>query len=139
MRSRTGRRFSGNRETAETEESEESKRNIDVSSAISEPYVKGMALEQSRAARIPAMQIDGGILTIALGQETFSPMAYNTFSVGPITLSVQLKDANIGAAYTKARSVLEEIFQVEFECKAQAFFARRAELQKLRKQDAENS
>ena len=68
-------------------------------------------------------------MSVTLGSETFSPVKYNTFSVGPITVRVKVRQGEGAAdAYARARRMAEVAFEAEFELKRQGVAQRHEEV-----------
>ena len=71
----------------------------------------------------------GDELGVTLGAETFRPVKYNAFSVGPISVRVRVRQGEKAAdAYARARRMAEVAFEAEFELKRQGFAKRHAEV-----------
>ncbi len=65
----------------------------------------------------------GDKLTITLGQESFAPVAYNSFTVGPYSTTVTVrKGEGVEDAYLRAYQILSQIFEVEFKLKRKQYF-----------------
>jgi hypothetical protein len=61
-------------------------------------------------------------LTISIGRETFSPVKYNTFEVGPFSTSIRLEPGeDIEHAYLRGRARLLALVETEFNLKRQEF------------------
>lgn len=61
-------------------------------------------------------------LTVTYGEETFSPIPYNTFRVGPISVAIELHvGETIEQAHFRAWEFLKKAANKEYEEKASAF------------------
>lgn len=73
---------------------------------------------------------EGDEIAFTFGAETFSPVKYNTFSVGPFTIkSVVRPGESAKDAYVRIRTAAGVMFEAEFEFKKKDFFARLAEVE----------
>lgn len=55
-------------------------------------------------------------LTLQLGPETFSLVKYNSFTVGPVTVTVKAGQGETGVQlYEKAKRLLNQLFVLEYE------------------------
>jgi hypothetical protein len=64
-------------------------------------------------------------VTYTFWQETFSPVDYQSFTVGPFSVTVELQPGETHEqALNRARKIIEPYAQKRFEKKRDAFFAR---------------
>lgn len=69
------------------------------------------------------------LITISFGKELYCPIPYNSFEVGPLSVTVNIrKGETYSDAASRARSVLCELWQQEYESKRQGFFERQKEV-----------
>lgn len=65
---------------------------------------------------------EGDLLTVTFGKETINPIKFNTFEVGPFSLSVCVRKGESSAdAHSRARLALAQIFEAELTLKLQEF------------------
>lgn len=65
----------------------------------------------------------GDKLTVTLGAETFAPVAYNSFTVGPFSTTVTVREGEgVEDAYMRAHHILSQLFEVEFKLKRKQYF-----------------
>ncbi len=70
---------------------------------------------------------EGDSFTITHGKEVFSPVRFHVYEVGPISVTVTLRNGEgLDEAYARARRFLEIAFIAEFQLKQRDFFARLA-------------
>lgn len=94
-----------------------------------------LAIEQVRPARAamtsaeltsdatPAKAADpGDFVTVTIGKESFCPVKYNGFDVGPIAVSVTVREGETHAgAYRRARLAASVLFEAEFDLRVEEF------------------
>jgi hypothetical protein len=85
------------------------------------------------AATVMAMQVRGDAgsataasagdeLTVTIGKSSLFPVRYNGLEVGPLSMSVRLRQGETPAeAYGRARAVLEELYQAELDLRLKEF------------------
>jgi hypothetical protein len=67
----------------------------------------------------------GDTLTVTIGSETFCPVKYHPYVVGPLSVSVRVREGESGFdAYQRAREFLTKLVQVEFEVRTKEMFGR---------------
>ena len=67
----------------------------------------------------------GEELTVTVGASTYSPVSFNTFSVGPFTARVTIQpDETVEDAYVRATHELLAIEQAEYEMALDRYFKR---------------
>lgn len=65
----------------------------------------------------------GDKFTFTFGAESFSPVAYNSFTVGPFSATVTVrKGEGVEDVYLRAYQILQQIFEVEFKLKRKQYF-----------------
>lgn len=82
--------------------------------------------EAVRAARfdVPASTAgrEGDRVLVTIGKQILYPVKYNGFEVGPLSLEVQLDPGEtFEAAYQRARLVLAQLFEAEYDLQLRAF------------------
>ena len=71
----------------------------------------------------------GDTLHVTIGQETFSPEKYTTFTVGPIGTTVKIRQGEtVADAYARAHRLAALAFDAEFEIKLNGWRKRHAEI-----------
>ena len=71
----------------------------------------------------------GDALSVTLGPETFTPVKYNTFTVGPITAKTNVRDGETGEqAWQRLHRFCDELFEVEFQITSKRYVDRLKEL-----------
>lgn len=84
--------------------------------------VAGTAAPTARAAGVKIDLRPGETLTVTIGQETFKPLDYHSFSVGPIVVGITIQPGETAEqAYSRARIAAETLFEAEFELKVKSF------------------
>lgn len=87
----------------------------------------GKAADDARRAaraRVPDLDV-GDVLEVTVGKETFSPVKYHTFDVGPVTVRGSVRDGEDAlGAYMRLYESALVLFSTEFEAKCKAFFGR---------------
>lgn len=74
----------------------------------------------TRAADMTAEE--GDLVTVSKGKENFSPVAYNTFEVGPLSIEGRVRGGeSYDQAYARLSLVLETLFEAEFDIKLQSY------------------
>jgi hypothetical protein len=74
----------------------------------------------------------GDELSASLGPETFAPIAYNTFTVGPVRASTKVREGETGEqAWLRLHRFCEELFQAEFEISSLRYIEHLKELRVL--------
>lgn len=70
----------------------------------------------------PSLVDEGDRLRVVIGRETFSPVKYNTFDVGPLEMTVTVRRGESAAdAFLRARVVLEQLFDAELATRIREF------------------
>lgn len=70
----------------------------------------------------------GDSLTVTIGKEIIFPVKFNGVEVGPLSMTVRVRAGETaGQAYTRARIVLEHLFETEFAVRMKDFIAHVAE------------
>lgn len=98
-----------------------------VGEQIRQGQLEGMkcaaSLEPNDGAASRADLVDAGdLLTVTMGKETFFPEKFNGFDVGPLTVSVTIRNGESAAkAWVRARSVLEQLYFAEFDLRVQEY------------------
>lgn len=79
-----------------------------------------------RAARSRAPDLDvGDVLEVTVGKETFSPVKYHTFDVGPVTVRGSVRDGEDAlTAYMRLYESALVLFSTEFELKCTTYLGR---------------
>lgn len=69
------------------------------------------------------LNVDPGTeLLVTIGVQTFFPIQFNGFAVGPFSLTVRIRDGeSIAKAYARARAQLEELFETEYQIQSNSF------------------
>lgn len=76
---------------------------------------------------------EGDVITLTIGPETYFPIRFNGFAVGPITMSTRVSIGESGRqAYLRLKRALEALLREEFETAAKRFFARSTEAKAMR-------
>jgi hypothetical protein len=71
----------------------------------------------------------GDELGVQLGPETFSPVKYNTFVVGPISAKTKVREGETGEqAWQRLHRFCDELFEVEFQITSKRYVDRLKEL-----------
>jgi len=66
----------------------------------------------------------GDSLTVTIGKEIIFPVKFNGVEVGPLSMTVRIRvGETAGQAYTRARIVLEHLFETEFAVRIKDFIA----------------
>lgn len=64
----------------------------------------------------------GDTMTVTMGRTTLSPEKYNTFDIGPLSMTVSVRqDETAAQAYTRARAALEHLYEAEVELRTAEF------------------
>jgi hypothetical protein len=67
----------------------------------------------------------GDSLTVTIGCETFCPVKFHPYQVGPLSTTVRVREGETGFdAYLRARGFLAKLVQVEFEVHTKEMFGR---------------
>lgn len=70
----------------------------------------------------------GDKFTFTMGHESYSPVPYNSYSVGPFSVVITIrKGEGLEDAYLRAYQFLAQVFQIDFEIKRKQFFQRLGE------------
>lgn len=70
-------------------------------------------------------ETEGKSITVTLGREVFTPLAYSSFEVGPISLTADVREGETAnQAYIRIRASLSIAFRTEFEVKFQDYLER---------------
>jgi hypothetical protein len=65
---------------------------------------------------------EGDKLTVTRGEETFSPVQYNSFRLGALTITTTVKPGEtIEQAYDRCHRTLEELSDKQFDAQLKAF------------------
>lgn len=109
------------------------RRHVEPSSAVAET-ASGSALKPSEELKLDLIQggpragtkaliaREGDTITLTKGREVLQPFSYNVFEVGPIALTVHIREGESFAdAYVRASVALEELFEAEFEIRLKSF------------------
>jgi len=70
----------------------------------------------------------GDTLTVVIGAETYYPVKFNGFTVGPLSATTVIRpDEKAGDAYSRVHRYLSVLFETELQIKRQQFKARLGE------------
>lgn len=79
---------------------------------------------EDRKAAVEGLQA-GDRLGVSIGKETYFPIKFNGFDVGPVSIETTVREGESGAdAYLRVRGAAEAIFQAEYEVKVKDYFDR---------------
>jgi len=98
---------------------------------LSEGLVDAMAvMEQTRTTAEPDVTADdGGAIEVACGKETFFPIKYNGFDVGPVTVRTQIRAGETARqACARAAAAARVMFASEFDLKLGDYLDRLGEV-----------
>jgi hypothetical protein len=91
-----------------------------VVTRMSEGLVDGMAaMDQGRTTAEPDVTAeDGGSIEVTCGRETFFPIKFNGFDVGPVTVRTQVRAGETAReAYSRAAAAARAMFSAAFDVK----------------------
>lgn len=67
----------------------------------------------------------GDVITVTHGPETFTPIKYHTFTIGPFTANTHVLPCETAAdAYRRAMSELRKLMEAEFEARCRGYLER---------------
>jgi len=76
----------------------------------------------------PAVKMDlerGDAVEVTVGKETFFPVKFNGFDVGPVTAKTTVRDRETPEdAYVRAATAAEVMFAAQFDVKMRQYFER---------------
>jgi hypothetical protein len=101
-----------------------------VKQALRDQEVKNQEAAKRRNGLGPGSAIAGDSVTVTSGQDTFTPLPYNTFHVGPFTCTTLVQPGETRAqAMQRAQQTVDEHHRLSFEHKKERFIASLVALQ----------
>ncbi len=75
------------------------------------------------ASELNDLMGEGDKVTYTMGQESFAPVSYNSFTVGPFSATTTIRKGETGEdAYYRCFKYLIQVFEVEFKLKKKMYF-----------------
>jgi len=85
-----------------------------------------MSASNQRVTSIPSTSLDAGdSVTFTVGKETFCPVKFHAFEVGPFSATVRVRDGEDPLrAIARARDAAQGMFDAEYQAKLGGFLGR---------------
>jgi len=91
-----------------------------MAAAMNDPDGIGPLLDEEGPEETPAPP--GTSITLSWGEETFSPVQYNSFRVGGNTITLTVQDGeSVAQAYRRGWKMLEDLAEMQFADKLKGF------------------
>lgn len=97
---------------------------------VSPEKLKEILLRQAGRMHVPVGSLAGGdTFTVTTGQETYYPVKYNGYTVGPVSHTTSVRAGESAEdAWMRASLVCELLFEAEFQVKTELYFKRLREV-----------